>query len=201
MSEDQKYIYYAVGETKEKISILPQVDAVKSRGYEVLYLTDDVDEFALKVLGNYADKEFKSVTAEALDLATEDEKKKINEANEGAKEMLDFIKNSIEGVSAVKFSSNLKDHAVCLSSEGELSVEMEKILKRMPGAESAPTAKIVLEINHSHPIAEKLLTLFASDKSTLEKYAKILYAEACLIGGVSIKDPKEFATLISELMI
>ena len=201
MSEDQKYIYYAVGETKEKISILPQVDAVKSRGYEVLYLTDDVDEFALKVLGNYADKEFKSVTAEALDLATEDEKKKINEANEGAKEMLDFIKNSIEGVSAVKFSSNLKDHAVCLSSEGELSVEMEKILKRMPGAESAPTAKIVLEINHSHPIAEKLLTLFASDKSTLEKYSKILYAEACLIGGVSIKDPKEFATLISELMI
>ena len=201
MNEDQKYIYYAVGETKEKISILPQVDAVKSRGYEVLYLTDDVDEFALKVLGNYADKEFKSVTAEALDLATEDEKKKINEANEGAKEMLDFIKNSIEGVSAVKFSSNLKDHAVCLSSEGELSVEMEKILKRMPGAEGAPSAKVVLEINHSHPITEKLFKLYATDKDTLSKYAKILYSEACLIGGVSIKDPKEFATLISELMI
>ena len=201
MSEEQKYIYYAVGETKEKISILPQVDAVKSRGYEVLYLTDDVDEFALKVLGNYADKEFKSVTAEALDIATDDEKKKIDEANEGAKEMLDFIKDSIGSVSAVKFSANLKDHAVCLSSEGELSVEMEKILKRMPGAESAPSAKVVLEINHSHPITEKLLTLFASDKGTLSKYAKILYFEACLIGGASIEDPKEFATLISELMV
>ena len=201
MSEDQKYIYYAVGETKEKISILPQVDAVKSRGYEVLYLTDDVDEFALKVLGNYADKEFKSVTAEALDLATEDEKKKIEEANEGAKEMLDLIKESIEKVSSVKFSSNLKEHAVCLSSEGELSVEMEKILKRMPGAESAPTAKIVLEINHSHPITEKLFSLFANDKDTLKKYAKILYAEACLIGGVAIDDPKEFVTLVSELML
>ena len=201
MSEEQKYIYYAVGESKEKISILPQVDAVKSRGYEVLYLTDDVDEFALKVLGNYADKEFKSVTAEALDIATEDEKKKIDEANEGAKEMLDFIKDSIGSVSGVKFSANLKDYAVCLSSEGELSVEMEKILKRMPGAESAPSAKVVLEINHSHPITEKLLTLFASDKDTLSKYAKILYAEACLIGGASIEDPKEFATLISELMV
>ena len=201
MSEEQKYIYYAVGESKEKISILPQVDAVKSRGYEVLYLTDDVDEFALKVLGNYADKEFKSVTAEALDIATEDEKKKIDKANESAKEMLDFIKDSIGSVSGVKFSANLKDHAVCLSSEGELSVEMEKILKRMPGAESAPSAKVVLEINHSHPITEKLLTLFASDKDTLSKYAKILYAEACLIGGASIEDPKEFATLISELMV
>ena len=201
MPEDQKYIYYAVGETKEKIAILPQVDAVKSRGYELLCLTDDVDEFALKVLGNYDGKEFKNVTAEALDLASEDEKKKIDDANEGAKDMLDFIKESVGKVSAVKFSANLKDYAVCLSSEGELSVEMEKILKRMPGAEGTPTAKVVLEINHSHPITEKLFALFATDKDTLSKYAKILYAEACLIGGVSLDDPKEFAHLISELMI
>ncbi len=201
MPEDQKYIYYAVGETKEKIAILPQVDAVKSRGYELLCLTDDVDEFALKVLGNYDGKEFKNVTAEALDLASEDEKKKIDDANEGAKDMLDFIKESVGKVSSVKFSANLKDYAVCLSSEGELSVEMEKILKRMPGAEGAPSAKVVLEINHSHPITEKLFALFSSDKDTLKKYAKILYAEACLIGGVSLDDPKEFASLISDLMI
>lgn len=201
MSEEQKYIYYAVGETKEKISMLPQIDAVKSHGYEVLYLTDDVDEFALKVLGNYGEKEFKSVTAEALDLASDDEKKKIDEANEGSKDMLDFIKESIGNVSAVKFSANLKDHAVCLSSEGELSVEMEKILKKMPGADGAITAKVVLEINHSHPITEKLFTLFAKDKDTLKKYAKILYSEACLIGGLSIENPKEFASLISELMV
>ena len=201
MSDGQNYIYYAVGESKEKISMLPQIDAVKSRGYEILYLTDDVDEFAIKVLGKYADKEFKSVTAEALDLANDDEKKKIEEANTGAKDMLEFMKESVEKVSAVKFSSNLKEHAVCLSSEGELSVEMEKILKRMPGAESAPTAKVVLEINYNHPIAEKLFNLFASDKDTLKKYAKILYSEACLIGGVSLDNPKEFVSLISELMI
>lgn len=201
MKKDQKYIYYASGETEAKIAMLPQVEAVKSRGYEVLYLTDDVDEFALKMLGKYEDKEFKSVTAEALDLATDDEKAKIDEANNGAKEMLDFIKESIGKVSAVKFSANLTKHPVCLSSEGELSVEMEKVLKKMPGVEGAPEAKVVLEINHSHPIAEKLLTLFATDKDKLAKYAKILYSEACLIGGVSIEDPAELAQLISELMI
>lgn len=201
MGDDQKYIYYASGETKEKISMLPQVDAVKSHGYEVLYLTDDIDEFALKVLGKYGDKEFKSVTAEALDLANEDEKKKIDEINESAKDMLTLIKESLEKISSVKFSTNLGKNAVCLSSEGELSVEMEKILKRMPGADGAPSAKLVLEINHSHPITEKLFTLFANDKETLKKYAKILYSEACLISGVSIENPKEFAALISELMI
>lgn len=201
MGDEQKYIYYASGETKEKISMLPQVDAVKSHGYEVLYLTDDIDEFALKVLGKYGDKEFKSVTAEALDLANEDEKKKIDEINESAKDMLTLIKESLEKISSVKFSANLGENAVCLSSEGELSVEMEKILKRMPGADGAPSAKLVLEINHSHPITEKLFTLFANDKETLKKYAKILYSEACLISGVSIENPKEFAALISELMI
>ena len=201
MKEDQKFIYYASGETEAKIAMLPQVEAVKSRGYEVLYLTDDVDEFALKMLGKYDDKEFKSVTAEALDLASDDEKAKIEEANKGSAEMLDFMKEAIGKVEAVKFSANLTKHPVCLSSEGELSVEMEKVLKRMPGAEGAPEAKIVLEINHSHPITEKLFSLFRADKDTLEKYAKILYSEACLIGGVSIENPGEFAELISSLMI
>ena len=181
--------------------MLPQVEAAKSRGYEVLYLTDDVDEFALKMLGKYGEDEFKSVTAEALDLATEDEKAKIEEANRGAEDMLKFMKEAIGDVEAVKFSANLTKHPVCLSSEGELSVEMEKVLKRMPGAEGAPEAKVVLEINHSHPITEKLFTLFATDRDTLAKYAKILYSEACLIGGVSIENPGEFAELISSLML
>ena len=201
MKDEQKVIYYAAGESEAKITMLPQVEAVKSRGFEVLYLTDDVDEFALKMLGKYDDKEFKSVTAEALDLASEDEKKKIEEANRGSEDMLKFMKEAIGSVEAVKFSANLTKHPVCLSSEGELSVEMEKVLKRMPGAEGAPEAKIVLEINHSHPITEKLFSLFASDKDTLAKYAKILYSEACLIGGVSIENPGEFAELISSLMI
>ncbi|MBE6635847.1 MAG: molecular chaperone HtpG [Ruminococcaceae bacterium] len=201
MKEGQSAIYYASGESEAKIGMLPQVEAVKSRGYEVLYLTDDVDEFALKVLGKYDEKEFKSVTAEALDLGDDATKEKIKEANEGAKEMLDFLKDAIGSVESVKFSANLTKHPVCLSSEGELSVEMEKVLKRMPGAEGAPTARVVLEINHSHPIAEKLLQLFATDKDKLGKYARILYAEACLIGGVSIENPGELAELISELMV
>ena len=116
-------------------------------------------------------------------------------------QMLDFLKDTIGKVSAVKFSANLTKHPVCLSSEGEFSVEMEKVLKRMPGADGAPAAKTVLEINHTHPITEKLYALFASDKDTLAKYAKILYAEACLIGGVSIDDPGELTQLISELMV
>ncbi len=201
MKEGQSCIYYASGENAAKIAMLPQVEAVKSRGYEVLYLTDDVDEFALKMLGKYDDKEFKSVTAEALDLASDEEKAKIEEANNGAKEMLDLMKEAIGSVNAVKFSANLTKHPVALSSEGELSVEMEKVLKRMPGAEGAPEAKVVLEINHSHPITEKLLSLFASDRDTLAKYAKILYSEACLIGGVSIENPEEFSELITDLMV
>ena len=201
MKDGQTTIYYASGESDTKIAMLPQVDAAISRGYEVLYLTDDVDEFALKMLGKYDDKEFKNVTAEALDLANDEEKAKVEEANKNAKDMLDFMKDSIASVASVKFSANLTKHPVCLSSEGELSVEMEKVLKKMPGAEGAPEAKVVLEINHSHPITEKLFKLFAEDKDTLAKYAKILYSEACLIGGVSIDDPGEFAELISSLMI
>ena len=202
MKEEQKFIYYAAGESVERIEMLPQVDAVKEKGYEVLYLTDDVDEFALKVLAKYDDKEFKSVTAEALDISTDEEKEEIKKTNESAEEMLNFMKESVGKVSSVRFTNTLKKHPVCLSSEGELSVEMEKVLKRMPGAEEgAPTANIVLEINAQHPVAEKLKALYESDKDKLAKYAKILYSEACLIGGVAIENPVELTELISELMI
>ena len=201
MKEGQNAIYYASGESTARICTLPQVEAAREKGYEVLYLTDDVDEFALKMLGAYDGKEFKSVTAEALDLATEDEKAKVDKANESAEQMLSFMKDAIGKVSAVKFSANLTKHPVCLSSEGDLSVEMEKILKRMPGAEGAPEAKVVLELNHDHEITEKLFHLFGEDKDTLSSYAKILYYEACLMAGVAIEDPVEFATLISKLMI
>ena len=171
-----------------------------SRGFEVLYLTDDVDEFALKMLGKYMDKEFKSVTAEALNLAGENEKQNAEKATKDERDMLEAMKEAIEKVSAVKFSANLTSHPVCLSSEGELSLEMEKVLRKMPGAEDAPKAQTVLEINNSHPIKEKLLGIYASDKEKLCKYAKLLYAEACLIGGIAIENPKEVAELITELM-
>lgn len=202
LSEEQKTIYYAAGESIDKIELLPQVEAVKSRGFEVLYLTDDVDEFALKIIGRYADCDFKNVTAEALDLTSDEEKEALKKENESAEKMLSAMKDAIGKVSAVKFTASLGKHPVCLSSEGELSVEMEKILKKMPGAdENAPKASVVLEINMNHPIAAKLKELYESDTEKLEKYAKILYSEACLIGGVSLDNPTELTELISELMI
>ena len=202
MKDEQKAIYYAAGESIDKIEILPQVATVKAKGYEVLYLTDDVDEFALKLLGKYADKEFKNVTAEALDLLTEDEKAAEKSKNESSEEMLTFMKDAIGKVSAVKWNGALAEHAVCLSSEGDLSLEMAKILKKMPGAEmGVPNASVVLEINMNHPLAEKLTDLYESDKDRLAKYAKVLFGEACLIGGVALDDPKEFTSLVSELMV
>ena len=202
MKEEQKAIYYAAGESPEKIALLPQVEAVKSKGYEALYLTDDVDEFALKVLGKYNDKEFKNVTAEALDIATDEEKKAINEENNSSEKMLSFMKEAIGKVSAVRFTSTLVKYPVCLTTEGDLSVEMEKILKRMPGADGQiPMASICLEININHPIAERIKSLYATDKDKLEKYAKILYSTACLISGISVDDPAEFTEFITELMV
>ncbi len=202
MREEQKSIYYAAGETVERIELLPQVEAVKEKGYEVLYFTDDVDEFAIRVLENYDGKDFKNVTAEALDLTSDEEKATVKEKNDGAAEMLALMKETIGKVSAVRFTASLKNYPVCLSSEGEISLEMEKTLNRMPGADGmAPKASIVLEINASHPIAKKLGEVYAEDKEKLKKYAKLLYAEACLIGGAPIDDPKELTELISELMI
>ena len=202
MKEEQQAIYYAAGESIEKIEMLPQVATVKAKGYEVLYLTDDVDEFALKLLDKYDDKEFKNVTAEALDLLTEDEKEAEKSKNESCGDMLELMKEAIGKVSSVKWSGSLTEHAVCLSSEGDLSLEMAKILKKMPGAEMGiPDASVVLEINMNHPIAEKLTSLYESDKEKLAKYAKLLYGEACLISGMVLDNPLEFTNLISELML
>ena len=202
LKDDQKTIYYAPGESLDKIELLPQVEAVKSRGFEILYLTDDVDEFALKVIGKYGDCEFKNVTAETLDLASEEEKEQIKKENEDSEALLTAMKEALDKVSGVRFTASLGEHPVCLSSEGELSVEMEKILGKMPGAMAdAPKASVVLEINSKHAIADKLKALYNTDKEKLSKYAKILYAEACLISGISIDNPKELTELISELMV
>ena len=202
MTEGQKAIYYAPGEAIDRIDMLPQVEAVKEKGYEVLYLTDDVDEFSLKVLGKYSDKEFKNVTAEALDISTDEEKENIKNKNEDSKDMLELMKEHIGKVSAVRFTSTLKRHPVCLTSEGDLSVEMEKVLSRMPGAEDgSPKASVALEINAEHPIAKKLNSLYESDKDALKKYADILYSAACLISGVTVEDPVKLCELITELMV
>ncbi len=202
MREDQKSIYYASGETVERIEMLPQVEAVKEKGYEVLYFTDDIDEFAIRVLDKYDEKDFKNVTAEALDLTSDDEKESIKTKNDSSEDMLTIMKDAIGKVTAVRFTASLKNHPVCLSSEGDISLEMEKTLGKMPGADAmAPKASIVLEINASHPIAKKLEEVYESDKEKLKKYAKLLFAQGCLIGGAPIDDPKELTELISELMI
>ena len=203
MKEDQKKIYYASGDTVEKIALLPQVETVIGHGYEVLYLTEDVDEFALQVLQSYSEKEFSNVCADKLDISSDEEKESLKEENEKAKDLFDFIRESVgEGLHAVRFTNTLQNHPACLSSEGALSVGMEKVLNKMPGAEEHQVkAELVLEINRNHPIAEKLKDLFASDKDKLANYSKVLYAQARLVSGLPLENPSEISNLVCQLML
>ncbi len=201
MKEDQKTIYYACGETIEKIDLLPQVELVKEKGYEILYLTDRVDEFVFQVLRNYDDKEFKNVSADDLDLDSKEEKEELKKVNEENKEMFEVMKEAINGeVQGIRFTHRLKEHPVCLTSEGAISVEMEKTLNAMPNNQNVK-AQTILEINEKHKIAEKLKQLYSSDKEKLKSYAKILYNAARLIEGLSIENPTEFNKLICDAMI
>ena len=202
MPESQKAIYYACGETREKIDVLPQTDTVKAKGFELLYLTDNVDEFALKILGEYEGKKFVIVCDNDFDLADDGEKKELDSKNEDAKDMLAAMKETLgEKVGEVRFTGKLQNHPVCLTSEGGISLEMEKVLNSMPGAkENAVKAKLVLEINAEHPIAEKLTSLFKDDKDTFTKYTKLLYDEACLISGKGLDNALEHSNLVCELM-
>ncbi len=197
MKEGQESIYYACGETKSKIDMLPQVEAVKDKGYEILYFTDSVDEFAIQMLMKYEDKGFVNVCADKLDLDTDEEKEALKKENEDAKDMLDKMKSYLgDSVNEVRFTNSLKNHASCLTSEGMLSTEMEKVLNAMPNA-GGIKAETVLEINASHPVAARLKCI---DDEKLKKYTKLLYMQARLIGGLSIEDPAEFCNLVSELM-
>lgn len=203
MKEDQKYIFYACGESKERIEMLPQLEKVKEKGYEVLYCTQDIDEFALKVLINYKDKQFKSISDADLDLDTEEEKEQAKKLDEENKDMFEFMQKAIEGkVKTVRLSKRLKSHPVCLSSDGgPITIEMEKVLKAMPqNSNENIKAEKALEINPEHPIFEKLKKLFANDKDKLSEYTKLLYDQALLIEGLSIEDPVEFANLVCGLM-
>lgn len=200
MKEDQKYIYYASGETVAKIDALPQTEVVKEKGYEILYFTDNVDEFAVKMMNMYKDKEFKSISESDLDIESEEQKEANKKIAEDNKDMLDFIKESLGGkVKSAKISDKLKTHPVCLSNEGEISLEMEKVLNQMPDGQKVSAEK-ALEINPNHPIFEKMKTLYAGDKDKLKKYSNILYTEALLIEGMPVEDPVEFANLVCELM-
>ena len=199
MKDDQKDIFYACGETVDKIDLLPQVEAAKEKGYEILYCTEYVDEFALMTLRSYEEKEFKNVCSENANLETEEEKKELEEKNNEAKEMFTFMQEAIPDVKAIKFTNKLKNHPVCLSSEGDISVEMEKTMKNMP-FDNGVTANKVLEINENHEIAKKIKDLYANNKEELKNYTKILYAEARLIEGLSIENPTEISNLICEYL-
>lgn len=203
MGEEQTKIYYATGENTEKISLLPQVESVISHGYEVLYLTDDVDEFALQMLHTYSEKEFLNVCKENLDLSTDEEKQKLETENKSAEEMFNYIKESLGGnVTKVRFTNTLKNHPVSLSSEGAVSMGMEKILNNMPGNENGTVkAELVLEINIEHPISAKIKELFDTDKEKLTTYSKILYSQARLVSGMNIENPSEISNLICSLML
>lgn len=200
MGEEQKYIYYATGETTAAIDRLPQVEAVKDAGYEILYLTEDVDEFAIKVLASHNDKEFKSVSSSDLGIESESDTKAENDTTEENKELFDFLKKSLEGkVSDVKASARLKSHPVCISSSGDLSLEMEKVLNSMP-TDQRVKAERVLEINITHPIFDKLKALYASNKDAVAKYANVLYSSALLIEGMSIEDPVSFTNDLCDIL-
>ena len=200
MKDDEENIYYACGETIDKINMLPQVEKVKDKGYNILYLTEYVDEFAIKSLMEYDGKKFVNVSEENLDLDTEEEKEEIKKINDENKEMLNSMKEIIgSDISDVRFTHRLKNHPVCLVSEGPVSIEMQKVLNAMPTDKNI-NAKIILEINSSHKIADKLKELYKSDKERFNEYTKILYSQSRLIEGLSIENPTEISNLICDLL-
>ncbi len=201
MREEQKYIYYATGESTARIEQLPQTELVKDNGFEILYLTDSIDEFAIKVIAKYKDKEFKNVSADDLGLETPEKKEELKAKEEESADMLKELGEALDGkVTKVVLSQRLKSHPVCLTSEGEITLEMEKVLNSMP-TDQQVHAQRVLEINPEHEIYGKLKAIAeAGDKDKLTKYAKLLYTQALMIEGMPIDNPVEFSNLVCELM-
>lgn len=200
MKEEQKYIYYAAGDSVEKIQALPQTELLRDKGYEILYLTDNVDEFAVKVLMRHGDKEFRNVSEGDLGIDTEAKKEETKKLAEENKDMLSFITAALDGkVKETKISDKLKSHPVCISSSGQISLEMEKILNQNPQNEKVKSEK-VLEINPNHKIFAAMQKLYGEDKEKFKDYASILYDQALLIEGMQIEDPVEFSNKICALM-
>lgn len=200
MQENQKYIYYAVGSSIDRIEKLPQTELLLDKGYEILYFKEDVDEFAIKMLNSYKEKEFKSVSSGDLGIEPEDKKELSEEETKETGNILDAMRETLSNrVKAVKASKILKNHPVCLSAEGEVTIEMEKILSAMPNNEGVKAEK-VLEINTNHDVFKALKNAYESDKEKFNLYTNLLYNEALLIEGLAIEDPVEFTNNISKLM-
>ena len=199
MKKSQENIYYACGENPEKIDLLPQVEQVKNKKYDILYLTEYVDEFAIQTLQEYASKKFMSVSDSNLDLNTKKDKEELTKLNEDNKGLLEFMKESIPEVKDIEFTNKLSNHPVCLTTKGNVSIEMEKVINAMPTDEKV-SAETVLEINKDHEIAKKLKDLYKNDKDELKKYTKVLYAQARLIEGLMVDNPTEISNLIVDII-
>lgn len=203
MPEDQKYIYFVSGEDVEKIDRMPMVQSVKAKDYEILYLTDNVDEFALQALGSYKEKQFKNISQGDLDLASEEEKKEVEQTAEDNKDLLADIKEALKDkVQDVKISTRLVDDPVCMSSDEGMSFEMEKVLSAMPeGNPYGMKATRILEINPKHPIFAALQKVYAKDKEAVKEYADVLYTQAMLIEGFPVEDPMEYSRKVCDFMV
>lgn len=204
MPQEQKFIYYACGDSVSKLDTLPQTEMIKDKGYEILYMTDSVDEFVVQILGGVDDKQFKSVNDNDLGIETEDDKKNIEKQTDDNKELLEFVKESLNGkVSNVRISNKLKSHPVCLTTEGMITLEMEKYFNSIPESERMPggmKAERVLELNPSHAVFDALKNAWESDKDKAAKYAEILYNQSLLIAGIDIDDPAGYADMVCSLM-
>ena len=201
MKEGQDIIYYASGESVDKIDMLPQVDGIKDKEYEILYLTENVDEFVMQVLQEYEGKKFANVCADNIDLESKEEKEELEKVNEENKSMFEVMKEAINSeVQNIRFTHKLKNHPVCLTSEGAVSIGMEKTLNAMPNNNENIKAQTILEINENHPIVNKLKNLYENDKNGLKDYTKVLYSQARLIEGLPIENPTEISNLICNLI-
>ncbi len=203
MKDDQQYIYYACGDSVTNLAKLPQAEPLREKGYEILYLTEDVDEFVVKTLMRFDEKEFKSVNDEDLGLETEEEKKATEELEAEYKDVLDFVRDGLGGkIAAAKLSHKLKSAPVCLTTQGGVSLEMERYFAQLQGGSGeAPKAERVLELNASHPVFQTLKTTMLTDPDKAKKYAELLYGQSQLVAGVPLDDPAQFAELVSELMV
>ncbi len=201
MKEGQECIYYACGESNDKVDNMPQVELIKDKGYEILYLTEYVDEFALQTLTTYNAKKFVNVSNDDVDLDTDEEREELEKVNKESKDMFESMLKTLENnnISDIKFTHRLKNHPVCLTTEGQISSSMEKVLNALPNDQKV-NARMVMEINENHPIAQKLQTLYKENSEELEKYTKILYAEARLIEGLPIDNPTEVSNLICDII-
>jgi len=204
MGEDQKYIYYACGESVEKIDMLPQTEFIRDKGYEILYLTDEIDEFVLQMMRDYKDKEFKSVSSEDMTgEETEAQREEMKKAEEASRELLDYIKESLDDkVSEVKLSPRLRNSAVCLTTKGDISLEMEKVLNAMP-TDQMVKANRILEINPNHPVMKTLQNTYAmgeEGKDMVKTYANLLYSQALLISGLTVENPIQLGEDICKVI-